>query len=181
MLCKKLCCDITIRLVTINFQSCIPYSVTICIIQVTNSIYQNAMMRAEIFRSRLDLMPCSEALCLYFTSYTSQHTFAHVYRSIHLWGLNRHTRCVWVLFSGRSVIPYTRAKCFPILLRIRYRPTCDMYLLLSHLKLLEDWYSSYLIGKSENSSSYDLWERRRRMYCVSLHSLEEQLEQQQQQ
>jgi hypothetical protein len=28
MFCKKLCCDITIRLVTINFQSCITYSVT---------------------------------------------------------------------------------------------------------------------------------------------------------
>jgi hypothetical protein len=31
MLCKKLCYDITIHLVTINFQSCIPYSVTPCI------------------------------------------------------------------------------------------------------------------------------------------------------
>jgi hypothetical protein len=31
MFCKKLCCDITIRLVTINFQSCVPYSVTSCI------------------------------------------------------------------------------------------------------------------------------------------------------
>jgi hypothetical protein len=31
MFCKKLFCDITIRLVTINFQSCIPYSVTPCI------------------------------------------------------------------------------------------------------------------------------------------------------
>jgi hypothetical protein len=30
MFCKKLCCDITIRLVTIKFQSCIPYSVTLC-------------------------------------------------------------------------------------------------------------------------------------------------------
>jgi hypothetical protein len=29
MLCNKLCCDITIRLVTINFQSCIRYSVTL--------------------------------------------------------------------------------------------------------------------------------------------------------
>jgi hypothetical protein len=31
MFCKKLCCDITIRLITINFQSCITYSVTPCI------------------------------------------------------------------------------------------------------------------------------------------------------
>jgi hypothetical protein len=30
MLCKKLCCNVTIRFVTINFQSCIPYSVTPC-------------------------------------------------------------------------------------------------------------------------------------------------------
>jgi hypothetical protein len=28
MLCKKLCCDINIRLITIHFQICIPYSVT---------------------------------------------------------------------------------------------------------------------------------------------------------
>jgi hypothetical protein len=28
MFCKKLCCDIAIRLVTINFKSCMPYSVT---------------------------------------------------------------------------------------------------------------------------------------------------------
>jgi hypothetical protein len=32
MLCNKLCCDITIRLVTINFRSCIPYYVTSCIL-----------------------------------------------------------------------------------------------------------------------------------------------------
>jgi hypothetical protein len=31
MFCKKLCCDITIRLVTINFQRCTSYSVTPCI------------------------------------------------------------------------------------------------------------------------------------------------------
>jgi hypothetical protein len=31
MLCNKLCRDITIRLVTTNFQSCILYSVTLCI------------------------------------------------------------------------------------------------------------------------------------------------------
>jgi hypothetical protein len=30
MFCKKLCCDITIRLVTINFQNCIHYSFTPC-------------------------------------------------------------------------------------------------------------------------------------------------------
>jgi hypothetical protein len=32
MFCKKLHCNIIIRLVTINFRSCIPYSVTPCII-----------------------------------------------------------------------------------------------------------------------------------------------------
>jgi hypothetical protein len=32
MFCKKLCCVISIRLVTIHFQSCIPYSVTLCIV-----------------------------------------------------------------------------------------------------------------------------------------------------
>jgi hypothetical protein len=31
MFSKKLFCDITIHLVPINFQSCIPYSVTSCI------------------------------------------------------------------------------------------------------------------------------------------------------
>jgi hypothetical protein len=34
MFCKKLCCDITIRLVTINFQICIPHSVTFCIVSI---------------------------------------------------------------------------------------------------------------------------------------------------
>jgi hypothetical protein len=33
MLCKKLCCDITIHLVTKKIQSCIPYSVTLCILR----------------------------------------------------------------------------------------------------------------------------------------------------
>jgi hypothetical protein len=31
MFCKKLCCNITIHVVTINFQSCIPHSVILCI------------------------------------------------------------------------------------------------------------------------------------------------------
>jgi hypothetical protein len=38
MFCKKMCRDITIRLVTINFQSCIPYYVTPCIMCVHSAI-----------------------------------------------------------------------------------------------------------------------------------------------
>jgi hypothetical protein len=33
MFCKKLCYDIIIRLVTINFQRCIPYSITPCTVE----------------------------------------------------------------------------------------------------------------------------------------------------
>jgi hypothetical protein len=36
MFCKKLCSDITIRLITIHFQSCILYSVTPCIYRISN-------------------------------------------------------------------------------------------------------------------------------------------------
>jgi hypothetical protein len=38
MFCKKLCCDITIYLVTVNFKNCIPYSVTHCILLLTTPI-----------------------------------------------------------------------------------------------------------------------------------------------
>jgi hypothetical protein len=41
MFCKKLCCDSTIHLVTINFQICIPYSVAPCIDQLSD--YQSLL------------------------------------------------------------------------------------------------------------------------------------------
>jgi hypothetical protein len=41
MFCKKLCCDIIVHLVTINFQSYIPYSVTLCIYQSEICLEEN--------------------------------------------------------------------------------------------------------------------------------------------
>jgi hypothetical protein len=55
MFCKKLCCDITIHLVTINFQSCTHYSVTPCILygfefgenlRILRSVFKVTFLRA---------------------------------------------------------------------------------------------------------------------------------------
>jgi hypothetical protein len=58
MFCKKLCCDITIHLVTINFQNCIPYSVTPCIerflcneLTIANNQYSSLYLLFLLLRS----------------------------------------------------------------------------------------------------------------------------------
>jgi hypothetical protein len=48
MFCKKLCCDVTIHLVTINFQSCIPYSVTPCIISTGEPYLQDSTQKKAL-------------------------------------------------------------------------------------------------------------------------------------
>lgn len=94
---------------------------------------------------------------------------------VHLWDLSGcqiHTSAVCEFWSvARTAIPFTKAMCFAILPGIRFRPTRGMYLLLSNLTLLEDWYSSYSYGKSENSSLYGLRERQRQIYCVCQYTL----------
>jgi hypothetical protein len=68
MLCKKLFCDITIRLVTINFQNRMPYFVTLCtnaekpawkIFLSARCLYQPSCSHAHVYTE------CTQHNCLH--------------------------------------------------------------------------------------------------------------------